>query len=396
MTNKIRLTCAGCGLDMLVPTVYVGKRVRCKRCNAPVLVEQSMEGTPVLEERSEDWPDRELEPSVPVTATSHSEEPCDPPPLVWETSQTPTAAEAANENSIEVCPLPGLLLGQFLGTSPKEGFLRPTSSLSRIVGYGYLLIAGATFFWLVLGMVRNGVNAATTLLIVWNTPLSGLFLIVLHYANHTCEQLSGSMLRSPTFFVASMRHLQLAAVPFMLLGIAATTVALPITIVTLLQPLGGGGSFGVVTEVSRLYTPLLMIFLGLSVCCLLVRVLLNPAKVGIEVNPDASAAETMLAIIAAIARAPLLIVAVVHRSGVVAGCCATCAQLVIASWVSNDLIDVVIVICWLWCIAALLWPIVAYGGYFVSMFGVDILQSFFQLARNVSIIAKQNQREDLV
>ena len=136
-----------------------------------------------------------------------------------------------------------------------------------------------------------------------------------------------------------------------------------------------------------------MILLGVSSCRLFLGVLLNPGRVGIVVNSETSSAETTLAISAAVARAPLSIVRPMHQSGVVAGCLGAIANVAVVSGVTNDLLFVATTVCWLWCFGALLWPIFSYIVYLISMFGIEILQSFFTLVRHVSAIAEHNRKD---
>ena len=383
MTDKIRLTCPVCGLTMLVPLTYAGKKVRCKRCQKVIPIELPIEEEADSEEDAEA---SETDLWGNDAVSSYGPESSLPPRLVPKLPRVSGDAPTLPATSTETCPFPGAILSHFLISDLKQGFLRSPSGFSQIVGFGYagmsLLLAIST----VIMMVKIGGSATSILITVLTMLMAGVFVIVLHYANHTCEQLVDSLLQIPKFYVSSMGHLQLAAIPFILLAIAVVISALPIAVSSIVLAFSGFGESTLGGRLSGLLMPLLMILLGISSCRLFLGVLLNPAKVGIEVKSDTSSAETTLAISAAVARAPLSIVRPVHQSGVVAGCLGAIANFALAIGLTHELVFVATVVCMLWCFGALLWPILSYIVYLISMFGIEILQSFFKLVRHVSAI----------
>lgn len=391
MTNTIRVSCPKCDLVMLVPEAHAGKKVRCKRCKTVVPVESSSEEDETSEDELGAF-DSDVWGQSPTS--SLRSDPIVAPQLPPKSSEASRGGKATAEISVETCPFPGAILSHFLISNSQHGFVRSPNGLSQAVGFGYagmFLLIGIA---LIVTSLRNKTDTAFILMSVLMMLLAGLFLTVLHFANHVCEQLADSLLQVPKFYVSSMGHLQLAALPFVLLAISMMIVTLPGAVADVVDMFSGLAGITLFGLLYGLFTPLLIILFGVSSVRLFLGVLLNPGKVGILVRADTSPAETTLAIAAAAARAPLTIVGPVHLSGVAAGFVAATATLAMAFGLQHISILVAFTFCSTWSFGALLWPIVSYVAYLLSMFGIELLQSFFTLTRNVAAIARQRREDD--
>lgn len=398
--SSIPISCAACGNQMSVPETYTGMRIRCKKCREAMLVPSSGsewdsqidDATALDDQATDDWARRETLFSPMTNASSR-------PPKLSPVRQK-ASAQKRNRTRQERCPFPGSIIERLLG---RESQNAEPESVSVAIGWAYAITNILVIVSVFVIMIKTGPTLVSVLGVVSGGFLLSLFWTLLHFANHKCIQTFDTLLRKPSYSVQSINHLQLVAIPFLLLGILLLLMALPMLVSTLygLMSVLADTQFDpmLMSRIMDLAWPTLILIAGLTTCRLFWAVLANPDRVGVYVDDDATSAETFLGILAALFRAPLITSKIAHISAVVSAVLFSLTMLCGSFGLVNTLVSVIGGTAFCWTLVAIQLPLVAYIAYIayiVGMFGVELLNAILDIRRQVVSIAKRttNVEED--
>ena len=283
-----------------------------------------------------------------------------------------------------VCPFPGALVESLIplfkdrSDPDKQRF---NESHYRTFGLGYCVIFVVVLVNVIIQITKSELDVSFLAMTLLGLFLFAAVLTCLHFATHWSLVLSRSVLQNPIYKVSSERHLHIISTPFILLGIGS----LGFGGLALYESIGRSFDTGVFSYSSRqmegFFYAAAQIAVGFVSLFVILRSILNPAHVGVNVDSSATFAETILGVSAVVSRAPLYSCEMIYPFSMVTSVIAITSTFLL-QFVESALFRVNLVSLLSIGVAGVIFPLLAYVIAFSGMLTIEFLQAIFEIRRN--------------
>lgn len=301
--------------------------------------------------------------------------------------QSSSGGHTAGQNGD--CPFPGSLFENIL-LSASSGDVDAKNEFSsdwkRIFGVTYVVIFVFVALSVIIMAFRADVPISQFSFLFLGLSLGAFVMTASHYATHTALDLNVTLLRSPIFRVSSARHLHIVATPLVVGSVAAIYLAI-FSLYSSIQVNAGSGS---VMYSGSVQISAATLVLAMSLSFVILRPFLHPQQLGVLVDPNATAGETVLGILAIFVRAPVHASPICYCIGLTLVLIGTFSLLLLSLSSMDDPSPVLTVLLSGATFVGsffMAWPVIAYVCCLFYLCVIEFAQCIFSICRNVDSIS---------
>ena len=280
-----------------------------------------------------------------------------------------------NSNASVQCPFPGIVVESILSFFKDDEELEDdpySSDQLRLFGAGYCVIFAAAVGATVVTLFRADARISQLAIAALTLAVLAVVLSFLHFGTHFAMTLFPTLMKQPAYRIASIRHLQIAVSPLLLLFLAQLGFGL-FYLYTAMSQNDYGSSF---------WEGLALLLCGVGGPFIALKAVLNPNHLGVNVDKRATPAETFLGIGAVVTRAPMYCARSIFPLAMILANVGAMLFLLNALGIDSIKLGMASSGMFGGGLVGICFPLFAYGLAFQGLFSIELIQAVFDIRRN--------------
>ncbi len=391
----INITCQ-CGKRYKVADSLAGKKIRCRTCRTVVPVPSLPMELENAESLFGDWSSDSFEAQQATSGDSHGSNVADPSEssdLFGVGSETVGFSEVSREPEVASdhfpssprntaappmepggCDFPGrafqMAMEVFRDDSDPNAPMFSKAALSSFgLAYGILFVLAT--LQVVVALTRS-FSLDNLGPLIFGLVNLGVILSFAHFSSHYAFASSRLILQQPRYRIASEQQLQLLVAPFLLVGFAVLTI----------------GVWALATdwniEIDDLVRNIALIAISIPSVAALLRAVLNPAHVGVDVDEGATPAEALCGLAAVIIRAPFYVQRFYFPFSLVICLIGSLLVLLDNVLTLNPMLRGIAMLAVGVGLFGIIFPLVGYFLTFLALASIELTQSILEIRKNTA------------